>query len=559
MYKKKNNLQRILYLTTLGILLLLCTISVLAILIKNKQGRVFRETTRSQLNQSIGLFIDIKEAVLKNTLQDYTFWDEMVDFVNKPDTVWAELNLDPALSTFKFHAFWIFDTTGTKVYSFHDEDYPNLKDLPLSAEIFKDLYKKRYIHTHIFSEGRVIEFLGSTIHPTNDPDKLTSPKGYLFFARVWTNKFIKEFSEVTATQIDVSGQITKTVQKDNSFIYINKPLKTFENKTAAFINIKQEISAFSVFQRFSNILIIILIFCSGLILFTILYASTRYVNKPLQIIEIALANDNPENIDKLKNYSDEFSAIGKLITKFIEQKKELVIAKNRAEESERLKSAFFANVSHEIRSPLNGIVGFSDLIANTNLDKEKTQRFAKYINKGSMDLLRILNDILDFSRIEAKQLEIIPSIFNIHQIFEELEEKYEIHGDNTEIKVAFHRGPDIEMNTDSLRLKQILINLIDNAIKFTSKGVIEIGYEVFNKEIEFYVKDMGVGIPEDKIEIIFDRFRQINETSTRRHGGSGLGLAICKGLVTLMNGDVWVASKEGQGSTFYIRLPLNVP
>lgn len=558
MYKKKNNLQRILYLTTLGIFIILCTISVLAILIKNKQSRVFHESTRSQLNQSISLFIDIKESVLKNTLQDYTFWDEMVDFVKKPDSNWAELNLDPALTTFKFQAFWIFDTTAKKVYSFHEGAYPSLNDFPLPAEVFKELYAKRYIHTYVFSQGKIIEFLGSTIHPTNDPNKFTSPKGYLFFGRVWTDVFIDEFSEITATQIEVSENQHINTKEENSFIFISKPLQAFDNKPAAFINVKQQINAFTVFQRFSNILIIILIICSGLILLAVLYTSTRYINKPLKIIEEALANDNPQNVEKLKDYSNEFSAVGMLITKFIEQKKELVIAKNRAEESERLKSAFFANVSHEIRSPLNGIIGFSDLIASSDLEKEKTQRFAKYISKGSLDLLRILNDILDFSRIEAKQLEIIPSIFNIYQIFEELEEKYEIQGDNKETKVVFQRGVDIEINTDSLRLKQVLINLIDNAIKFTQEGVVEIGYEVFNKEIEFYVKDMGIGIPEDKIDIIFDRFRQINETSTRRHGGNGLGLAICKGLITLMNGEIWVTSKEGLGSTFYVRLPLNI-
>ena len=229
------------------------------------------------------------------------------------------------------------------------------------------------------------------------------------------------------------------------------------------------------------------------------------------------------------------------------------IAKEKAEEADRLKSAFLANMSHEIRSPLNGIIGFSDLLSESKT-QENTQRFAKYISSRSQDLLRIINDILDFSRIEAQQLEIIRQNVLIHSLFEEMEAMYLVTNGSTQ-KLLFIKSDDIEIVTDLLRLKQIFINLIDNALKFTSEGNIEIGYLVNGSSVQFYVKDSGIGIPNDKIEIIFDRFRQINETITSRQGGNGLGLAICKGLIDLMNGKIWVISEEGKGSTFYFTIP----
>jgi two-component system CheB/CheR fusion protein len=189
---------------------------------------------------------------------------------------------------------------------------------------------------------------------------------------------------------------------------------------------------------------------------------------------------------------------------------------------------------------------------------EKTKRYAQYISTRSQDLLRIINDILDFSRIEAQQLEVIPERFRLFTLVKELEDNYSLSNHNAEknTRIIFNPGPDIEIVTDKLRLKQIFINLIDNALKFTENGTVEVGFTLFESVIEFYVKDSGIGIPEDKIGIIFDRFRQINDSPSSRESGNGLGLAICKGLIELMNGKIWVNSEKLKGSIFYFTIPL---
>lgn len=560
MFRKNKNINQILFLSIFIIIVILILISVFAILIKQKQSDLFKESTKIQLTRSIDLYTDVKESELKRILFDYTFWDEMVDFVNQPTKTWSELYIDPTLDTYQINAIWVFDIQYNNVYSIHDSLHASMQNLFFPDSLFEELHQNKYIHSFIYHEQQLFEILGSTIHPSNDPEKLTSPKGYLFFARVWDKDFIREFSEVTSTTVEISENAKITIENPEINMLIQKNLYSYDQKRVACLSAIRKSQAFWIFDRFSKIFIYILFISSGLIILILLYTTTVYINKPLLIIEDALKNNNHSKTSELSKYSKEFSEIGKLIKKFINQKQELIRAKEKAEESDRLKSAFLANMSHEIRSPLNGIIGFSELLTESETETDKTQRYARYISSRSQDLLRIINDILDFSRIEAQQLEIINSPITIHPIIDELENSYsimQIRSEKPHVRLIFRKGLDVSLHTDNLRLKQILINLIDNAIKFTDHGTIEVGYTLKDRVIEFYVQDSGIGIPQDKMEIIFDRFRQINETTTRRQGGNGLGLAICKGLVDLMHGDIHVTSQEGKGSIFYVTLPLS--
>jgi signal transduction histidine kinase len=539
-------------------LVILCLTFLFALLIQKKQTEVFKKANTTQLDRSINLYTQVKESVLKSTLFDYTFWTEMVDFINHPTEEWAEINLNSALSTFKIHALWAFDLSLKEVHSIHDPQYPKLTVFPEDRAFFNQLYEKRYIHTFYYHDSTLVEILGSTIHPSNDPGKKTKPSGYLIYARVWDLTFLKEFSQVTNSHIRLYSNLPSQKTTTSQDIEINVPLLTFDNKPVAYLNVNKEFDEYLAFSRFSNFFIFVLIIASGLIIVFIYYTSKRYIRQPLQIIEESLTENSMERIHELNNYTSEFSRIGNLIKDFMKQKLELEVAKEKAEESDKLKSAFLSNMSHEIRSPLNGIIGFSELLTDLNLD-EKSGRYANYISSRSKDLLRIINDILDFSRIEAQQLEIINHKFFLFPLLDELEDSYRLINEKnqSEITLNFVRGADIEINTDKFRLKQVFINLIDNALKFTEKGTVEVGYKVIDPEIQFYVKDTGSGIPKDKIEIIFDRFRQINNTLTKRQGGNGLGLAICKGLLDLMNGKIWVNSKEGKGSTFFFSIPID--
>ncbi len=244
--------------------------------------------------------------------------------------------------------------------------------------------------------------------------------------------------------------------------------------------------------------------------------------------------------------------------------KELAHAKEKAEESDRLKSAFLANMSHEIRTPMNAIIGFSDLLNNEHLSYEKRKRFTTVINQRTNDLLTIINDILDISKIESGTLRINKSMDNINFLINDIVEFFTSRNEtlvNKPVQLIFSptlKNEDAIIQADFSRLRQVFTNLIDNAYKFTHRGIIEIGYSCINdKDLLFYVKDPGIGISKEKQGVIFERFRQAHDfLISREYGGTGLGLTISKGIVELMGGRLWVESEEGVGSTFFFTLPF---
>jgi len=242
--------------------------------------------------------------------------------------------------------------------------------------------------------------------------------------------------------------------------------------------------------------------------------------------------------------------------------KNLIEAKKKAEESDRLKSAFLANMSHEIRTPLNGILGFSYLLTKKKKASKDEQKFASIISSNSKQLLHLINDILDLSKIEAGQLSLNEESFPLNTLLDEIYTQY-LNNENLKEKglklkyeVDLNEGHD-QIILDRARLMQVIENLLNNSIKFTKKGEIRFGYKVKDQNtLQFYVQDTGIGIPEDKKEIIFQRFQQNENSKEQNQRGTGLGLAICKGISKLYNGDIWIESEEGKGSTFYLTLPL---
>jgi signal transduction histidine kinase/CheY-like chemotaxis protein len=248
----------------------------------------------------------------------------------------------------------------------------------------------------------------------------------------------------------------------------------------------------------------------------------------------------------------------------LERTKELNEAKLKAEESDKLKSSFLANMSHEIRTPLNAILGFSNLLMDSSTTQADRLDYGKMMDVSAGDLIQLIDDILDISRIEANQLKITLADCQVNgllkEIFEVFKQSIRVENHDSKVKPVLNiqdEKKDYLLNTDRLRLRQILLNLLNNALKFTPEGFIEIGYfiEENNQNLIFYVKDTGIGIPFIKLEKIFERFTKVADIKTKHYRGTGLGLSIALKLARLLKGDIRVESEENKGSIFYVSMP----
>jgi PAS domain S-box-containing protein len=310
----------------------------------------------------------------------------------------------------------------------------------------------------------------------------------------------------------------------------------------------------------------------GSIVWELASAAPIYDDEGQMIGAIFAANDITErklteqiiadNERFLKKQNEEYEALNEELREANDQ---LHVAKSKAEESDRLKTAFIQNMSHEIRTPMNAIVGFSNLLVDNFDDKEKLRNFSEIISCRCDDLLCIINDILDISKIESGHINVNKEDYDLNSLYSELqtfftEQKKRI--DKQNITITFDLPKDRNnyyFKTDKVKLKQILINLISNSLKFTENGSIRCGCRVDESHLTFHVSDTGIGIPLDKQEFIFERFTQLNQLTHRNISGTGLGLPIVKGLVNLLGGKVWLDSQPGKGTTFYFSIKYEKP
>jgi len=267
------------------------------------------------------------------------------------------------------------------------------------------------------------------------------------------------------------------------------------------------------------------------------------------------------NIEKDKQFDGTIVSFTD-IRELKKKEEELKRAKEKAEESDRLKSEFLANMSHEIRTPMNGIMGFTRLLKQEGPSDDAWEHYIDIIYQSSNQLLRVINDIVDYSKIQAGQYELEENEIHLNALMEELkelfdEEKKTMNKDKIDIILSIpEQQEDKVIISDHGKIKQIFSNLIDNALKFTLKGEIEIGFFIEKDYVNFFVSDTGIGISEKDQAIIFDRFRQVDSSTSRNYGGTGLGLTICKTLVELMDGDIKIESEEDKGTIFYFKIPF---
>jgi len=366
----------------------------------------------------------------------------------------------------------------------------------------------------------------------------------------------------------------KQVKKIDNYIVVTEPIFDENDKDVKIgsIMILTDLDEYKVRARYF-IKYMIIIFSLALLLTLILALFLqRFISRPIlgltkTMKQVASTNDltlrypykGTDEIGKLN------SVFNKMITQVANQNIALKLAKEQAESSMKVKEQFLANMSHEIRTPMNAIIGMASLLKDTELTSEQ-EMFLSHIKNSGDNLLVIINDILDFSKIEAGMVEFESVIFDLPYTIYEIKNSldFKIQNNDIEFIVNIEKGTPKYVVGDKVRLSQILFNLVGNAVKFTEKGFIKINVKAINTTAKyctllFEVTDSGIGIPEDKIDTVFQSFSQASADTTRKYGGTGLGLTITRQLVELQGGRMYLTSKVGEGSNFSFNIKYKLP
>lgn len=525
--------------------------------VNKKQEKQMLEESQKQFDKEVTSLFTFKTATLKQVAYDYTFWDEFVDNIETPDTAWYNNNITTILKSFRVDYVCVYDTSFNVVHEAASPQFVKRGFLTKGALV--KLKETKFLNFYLVSSDGMIEISAASVHPNNDPTHtLTKPSGYLFLAKSWDKSFIEDLTILSGSNINILKSSDSIAKVDKYVLSNRQELSGWNDKPVAQVVFSRVSDSFRLYHKMSVFMLLMILASIVATLLIFHYASRKWINIPLSLVTRILESNDPLLIKELQHSPGEFKHIGDLFSKFIHQKEELLHAKEKAEESDRLKSAFLANMSHEIRTPMNGILGFSALLKEPDLVGEKREEYIEIIEKSGARMLNILSDIIDISKIESGQMLVHYTETNINELLKSIFILFRLDTEERRISLTFNNGlhsEEANIKTDKEKLYSIISNLVKNAIKYTDKGSIEMGYTKAGNILTFYVKDSGIGIPKERQAAIFDRFVQADISDIQAREGAGLGLSIAKSLVELLGGTIWVESEEGKGSAFYFTLP----
>jgi len=553
MIKLKTIYERVILLLSISaiIFLLLFTSLYFYTLIQEKQ---VYDSAQAQFYNEVESLLDLNSESMRIAVNDFTRSDELVEFTKSRSTKWYNEHIVGAVNSLKIDYICVYDTAFNIISETSSLKILSRRFIPQAA--VAEMLKLRYSNFFLRTTEGLVEVSAASIHPTYDRfHNQTEPSGYVFLVRFWDQSFKTKLSKITSSRVEFPQIADQEYNIDHNILSVSKNLTAADNTTVSHIVFSRPFNL--NFQTSKTLLLITVIsFFLGLVAYLV-YARL-WIYKPLNLITRILESENSDAILKLQQSAGEFSYIGVLFEDYFNQRKTLEHAKQRAEESDKLKSAFLSNIAHEIRTPMHGILGFAEMLKTASLSTEQMQEYIAIIEKSSARMLNTITDLIEISRIESGQTEVNMSLVNIDGQLDSMFAIFKPEADKKGIHLTINAGMEADethIRTDRDKLDTIFTQLLKNAIKYTKKGSIEISYLRKGAFIEYSIKDTGIGIEKDKQESIFGRFTQADNSLSKIYEGAGLGLSITKAYVEMLGGKIWVESEPGIGSTFYFTIP----
>jgi len=511
--------------------------------------------------------LDLRASGASIHADDYTRWDDFMAFARKPDPLWGQLYLTESIGTFGIDVAWVLDDRYRLIFTANPKADSTLGALPVSLPVLAFALSQSPIR-HFFAvtpEG-TLELWTSSIQPSSDFARKTQPAGYYMIGRLWTSARIAELATlvdgVVALALGATARAGSAASSETGKIRITLPLTDVRGSQLAVLDYK---AMYPVAPRVQDALrmFLLLMIAGAVLLFAgVSLVLTRWVAHPLALITSSLRTENPSLLYRLMSRDDEFGRLARLVGDFFAQQGHLIEAREATEAAARAKQQFLANISHELRTPVHGIISYSrfGLEEARAGAREELLDYFKQISSCGTTLMSLLDDLLDLAKFESGRMRLEFAELALEEVAQEAIDEFATLYQEREVALDFRVEPDLDpVTADHMRLRQVFRNLLSNAEKFTpAGGRVALRLERTGSMARAVVEDSGEGIPPDELELVFDRFSQASNHQTGA-GGTGLGLSLCREIVQGHGGRIWAENGSPGGTRMIFELPFAGP
>jgi len=511
--------------------------------------------------------LDLRASGASVHADDYTRWDDFVTFTRKPDPHWGEINLTESIATFGLDAAWVLDDHFRLIYAANPTGDSTLAVPPVPLPLLAAALSQAPIrHFYTTVQNRVLEVWTSSIQPSSDFHRKVPASGYYVVGRLWTEARVSELSSLVDGRVTLSldrAAVTgATGSSETGEIRIALP---FPDVNGARVAVLTSATAYPVAPRVRSAIRMFLLLMMGgaLLLFVcVSVALTRWVARPLAVITASLRTEDPSLLCRSMTRDDEFGHLARLVRDFFAQKGHLIEARQATDAAARAKQEFLANISHELRTPMHGIISFSrfGIEDAPRGAREDLLNYFQQIATCGATLLYLLDDLLDLAKFDSGRMKLEFAATPVGDVAREAAQEFTTFYRERHVTLDFQADPELEpIRADRNRLRQVFRNLLSNAAKFTpADGTVVLRVARAENTVRVTVEDSGRGIPESELESVFDRFSQASNHRAGS-GGTGLGLPLCRELVQAHGGRIWAENREPSGTRMIFEVPFAGP